>query len=278
MLEKYECVPVPLTGVYFWTIVGYRIMKKLILTCCIALFLTPPIRSQDEDAARKFFDDAVAAMGGSTFLNVTDMVSEGNYFMFNRSGESSPLIKFTDYTKFPDKSRFRLGDKKHLIELEVFNLETNEGWIQEGDLEPKAATPDDMRDFKNAVKHSLEMIFRSRYKDPNNKLFYLGPGDGRDITLEKVKLIDPENDEVTVYFNRLTKLPAKLEYVRVDQNGVRQHEVREFSQWHRIQDVNTSLRTDGYTNGRQSFQIHTVKIKFDNDLPDSLFSKPVPED
>jgi len=253
-------------------------MRKLILICCIALFLAPPIRSQEEDVARKFFDDAVEAMGGSAFLNVTDMVSEGNYFLFNRSGASSPLIKFTDYTKFPDKSRFRLGDKKRPLEIQVFNLETNEGWIKEGDLEPKEATPDDMRHFRNAVKHSLEMIFRSRYKDPNNKLFYLGPGDGRDFTLDKVMLIDPDNDEVTVYFNRRTKLPAKLEYVSVDQSGVRQREVREFSQWHWIQDVNTSLRTDGYTNSRQSFQIHTVKIKYDNDLPDNLFSKPVPED
>jgi hypothetical protein len=253
-------------------------MRKLILICCTAIFLTPSIRSQEEDVARKFFDDAVEAMGGSAFLNVTDMASEGNYFLFNRSGASSPLIKFTDHTKFPDKSRFRLGDKKNLIELQVFNLETNEGWIQEGDLEPKEATPDDIRDFKNAVKHSLEMIFRSRYKDPNNKLFYLGPGEGRDITLEKVKLIDPDNDEVTVYFNRLTKLPAKLEYVRVDQNGVRQRELREFSQWHWIQNVRTSLRTDGYTNSRQSFQIHIITIKYNNDLPDSLFSKPLLKD
>ena len=249
-------------------------MKKLFLIGCIALFSASSTRSQEGDVAKKFFDDAVEAMGGSAFLNVTDMFSEGNYFVFDRFGASSPLIKFTDYTRFPDKSRFQLGDKKNLIELDVFNLETNEGWIQEGKEEPKPATPDDMRDFKNTVKHSLEIIFRSRYKDPDNKLFYLGPGEGRDVTLEKVKLIDPENDEVTVYFDRLTKLPDKLEYTSLSKDGVRQREVVEFSQWHWIQDVRTSLRKDGYTNGRPSFQIHTVKMEYNNNLPDSLFSKP----
>lgn len=253
-------------------------MKKLILIFCISVLFVPILRSQEEDIARKFFDDAVEAMGGSAFLNVDDMASEGNYFVFDRYGASSPLVKFRDYTKLPDKSRFELGNKKNPMEISIFNLEKNEGWIQEGQEETEAATPDDMRDFRNAVKHSMEILFRTRYKDPDNKLFYLGPGDGRDITLDRVKLIDPENDEVTVYFNRMTKLPEKLEYKRVDQKGVRQREVREFSQWHWIQDVRTSLRTDGYTNGRQSFQIHIIKIEYNNDLPDTLFSKPVPKE
>jgi len=247
------------------------------MVCCISILFVPLLQSQEEDTARKFFDDAVEAMGGSAFLTVIDMASEGNYFVFNRYGASSPLIKFTDYTKFPDKSRYELGDKKNPLEISVFNLEENEGWIKEGQRETEAATPDDMRDFRNAVKHSLEILFRTRYKDPDNKLFYLGPGEGRDITLDRVKLIDPENDEITVYFNRLTKLPAKLEYKRVDAKGVRQREVREFSQWHWIQDVRTSLRTDGFSNGRKSFETHIITIEYNTELPDSLFSKPVPK-
>jgi len=29
------------------------------------------------------------------------------------------------------------------------------------------------------------------YKDPENKLFYLGPGEGSEVTFELVKLLDP---------------------------------------------------------------------------------------
>jgi hypothetical protein len=252
-------------------------MKKLLWICLVIVAIAAPLRSQDDGKAYAIFEDAVQAMGGDAFLNVRDMVSSGNYFAFDRFGASSPLIKFTDYTKLPDKSRYELGNKKNSLEITVFNLEKNEGWIVEGQKGTRAATPDEMRDFKDTVKHSLEIIFRTRYKDPQNKLFYLGPGDGREVNLDKVRLIDPDNDEVTVYFDRMSKLPQKIEFERRDQKGVRQRVVHEYSQWHWIQGVRASLRTDGYINGHLADQSHIVDIKFNNDLPDSLFAEPVPE-
>ncbi|MEJ2109463.1 MAG: hypothetical protein P8Z37_06030 [Acidobacteriota bacterium] len=96
------------------------------------------------------------------------------------------------------------------------------------------------------------------------------------MTLEKVKLIDPENDEVTIFFDRMSTLPAKIEFRTVNEDGVRQRVVYEFSQWHWIEGVRTTLRTDGFVNGREAFQSHTIEIKYNNDLPDSLFTKPAP--
>ena len=253
------------------------IMKKLIFACLVIAVLPLQLECQEENKALELFENAIEEMGGSTFMDVKDMVSNGNYFTFDRFGASSPLIKFTDYTKLPDKSRYELGNKKNQRDITVFNLETGEGWIREGQTETREATEEEMRDFRNTVKHSLELIFRTRYKDPENRLFYIGPGEGRDLNLEKVKLIDPENDEVSVYFNRMSHLPAKIEYTTKNSDGVRQHITQEFSQWHNIQGVLTSLRTDGYVNGRQTYQIHTIDIKYNNDLPDSTFSKPVPE-
>jgi len=251
-------------------------MIYVLRICLIALILPAAVYGQDEGKARRLFDEAVEAMGGDTFLNVTDIVSSGNYFMFDRFGTSSPLIKFKDQTKLPDKSRYELGNREKQLDITIFNLEKNEGWIMEGQNEPKEATPDELRDFRNVVKHSFELIFRTRYKDPKNKLFYLGPGEGRDVMLEKVKLIDPDNDEVTVYFDRMSKLPEKIEFRRLNADGVRQRVVYEYSQWHWIEGIQTSLRTDGYVNGRESFQSHIIDIAYNNDLPDSLFSKPVP--
>ena len=255
---------------------GYRKMRELIGICCFVLIFASPVRSQDGDKALSLFEDAVEAMGGEAFLNVRDMVSDGNYFIFNRDGASSPLIKFKDYTKLPDKSRHELGNKKKELEITVFNLGKNEGWILEGQKDTRDATPDEMRDFKNAVKHSIETIFRYRYKDPDTKKFYLGPGTGSDVTLEMVKLVDPENDEVTVYIDRITKLPVKIEFKNVTKKGVRQRVVNEFSNWHVIQGVNTPLRIDGYANGRRAFQQFIIHIEYNTNIPDSTFSKPVP--
>ena len=242
-----------------------------------ALVLVPGLARTQEDKAQKLFQAAIEAMGGDAFVKVTDMVSEGNLFYFDRDGNSSGLIKYFDWTKLPDKSRNELGNNKKSRDVVVFNLEKKEGWILEGQKDTREATPEEMEDFKNAVKHNLDSIFRFRYKDPSVKLFYLGPGDGPDVQFEVVRLLDPENDETNVYFDRTNRLPAKIEYSTVDKkSGVKVRNRDEFSQWHVIQGVKTSLRLDSYRNGRKSAQQFVLKIGFNNNLPDSFFGKPVP--
>jgi hypothetical protein len=247
-----------------------------LLLASLLLTVSETVPAQDEEKIQKLFRDAIEAMGGEKFLKVDDIVSEGNYFAFDREGNSSGLIKYNDYTKLPDKSRNELGNRKKERDVVVFNLETGEGWILEGQKETRAATPEEMKEFKNLVKHSFDLIFRTRYKDPANKLFYLGGGEGSDVHLDVVKLLDPENDEVTIYFDRLSKLPAKIEYRGLDKRGVQLRHVQEFSQWHVIQGIKTPLRTDSFVNGRKSAQFFVVKISYNNNLTDSFFSKPVP--
>ncbi len=250
--------------------------KRVCFGLILVLGATIMARGQDEEKIQKLFHAAIEKMGGQTFLDVKDMVSEGNYFLFDRDGNSSGLIKYNDYTKLPDKSRSELGNSKKSRDVQVFNLEKGEGWILEGQKDTRAATPEEMKEFKNAVKHSLDTIFRYRYKNPDNKLFYLGPGEGSDMTFEMVKLLDPDNDEVTIYFDRLSQLPGKLEYRSVDKRGVQLRTVVEFSQWHVIQGVNSPLRYDTSVNGRRSSQQFIVKITYNNNLTDDFFSKPVP--
>ena len=253
-------------------------MAKTIVLLIASMILAgnPWLRAQDEEKIQKLFQDAIQAMGGQTFLRVSDIVSEGNMFFFNAEGDSSGLIKYNDYTKLPDKSRNEVGNRKKERDIVVFNLSTNEGWILEGQKETKTATPEQMKEFKGMVKHSFDNIFRFRYKDPQNKLFYLGPGQGDDVQSEMVQLLDPDNDTVTIYFSRASRLPTKIEYKSLSKRGVQQRHVEEYSQWHEIQGVKMPLRIDSFVNGRKSSQLFPVKVTFNNNLPDSFFSKPEP--
>jgi hypothetical protein len=249
-------------------------MKKLTLFLVIVLSSVTIAQSQDEEKIQTLFKNAVDAMGADAYLKAVDMVSQGQRFYFNSSGESSGLVKFVDYTKFPDKSRFEQGNRKSDLDITIFNLEKNEGWIQEGQKEIREAKPDEMKEFRDSAKHSIDSICRFRYKDPTNKLFYLGPGEGHEVTLELVKLLDSDNDEVTIYFDRLTNLPTKIEYQNINDRGVRQRMVEEYSQWHVFQGIKTPLRIDGFVNGRRLFQHFILKVSYNNKLADSIFSKP----
>lgn len=250
-----------------------RVFQPVLFMGLLAVSLSPA-RGQDEEKAQKFFQDAIQTMGGDAYLNVKDMASEGNYFLYNSQGDSSGLIKYNDYSRLPDKSRFELGDRKKARDIIVFNLEKNEGWILEYPKDVRAATPQEMKDFQNDVKHSIDNIFHFRWKDPANKLFYLGPGEGNDVTLEMVQILDPDNDTVTVYFDRISKLPVKIEYQSVNKRGIHERNVQEFSQWHMVQGVNTPLRVDGYANRKQTFQSFIVRIEYNTNIPDSVFTKP----
>ena len=251
-------------------------MRTRFALAALALWGASVLRAQDEEKIKKLFEDAIGSMGGEAYLKVADIYTEGNYFLFDRDGNSSGLIKYNDWTKLPDKSRNELGNKKKLKDVTVFNLEKNEGWILEGQKDTRDAKPEEMKSFKDAVKHAIDNIFRARWKDPANKLFYLGPGEGRDVLLDQVQLLDPENDTVTIFFDRVKKLPAKIEYKDVSQRGVNQRHVEEYDQWHVISGVNVPLRVDNYVNGRKSSQLYVTNITFNNNMPDSLFSKPIP--
>jgi hypothetical protein len=248
--------------------------NKLILAGFV-LFFAVNVQAQDDEIIRKLFQDAIETMGGEAYLNVKDMMSEGQFFQFNRDGDNSGLIKYVDYTKLPDKSRHEVGNKRRDLEISVFNLEKNEGWILEGQKETREAKPEEMRNFRSVVKHNIDTIFHFRYKDPENRLFYMGPGEGKDVTLEIVKIIDPENDETIVYFDRISKLPVRIEYRDVNSRGVRVRLVDEYSQWFMVQGVNTPKRIDGYVNGRRSQQTFVFKVAYNTNIADSFFSKPV---
>jgi hypothetical protein len=250
---------------------------RIVLRIALAVFLCcAPARSQDEEKIKKLFEDAIAAMGGETYLGVKDMVTEANYFLFDRDGNSSGLIKYYDWTTLPNKSHNEIGNKKKLRDVTVFDLDKNVGWILEGQKDTRDATPEEMKSFKKAVNHALDNIMRTRWKDPTNKLFYLGPGEGRDLQLDQVQLIDPENDTVTIFFDRIKKLPAKIEYKDVSNRGVQLRQVDEFDQWHMIQGVNTPMRQDGFSNGRKRSQLFITSILYNTNIPDSTYTKPVP--
>src|SRR5512144_470922 len=101
--------------------------SRILLSLGLVLWFAPLGYSQDEEKIAQLFNDAIRQMGGDAYLKVTDMVSEGNYFMFDNEGNSSGLIKYNDYTKLPDKSRFELGNRKKERDVTVFNLQKNEG-------------------------------------------------------------------------------------------------------------------------------------------------------
>jgi hypothetical protein len=79
---------------------------------------------------------------------------------------------------------------------------------------------------------------------------------------------------VTVFFNRQSHLPTKLESQIVDKFGIKHKEEVEFFTWHSIQDVLTPLRVDVSVDGQVTQQRFVEKLAYNVDIPEDYFLEP----
>jgi hypothetical protein len=252
---------------------------KSVLVLSVLMFLPSLYAqkgSQDKSGEKKALEAierCVKALGGTAFLQVKDMKSSGKYYQF-RKGENTLPIMYQDYTRLPDKSRYETGKGKNR-DASVFDLAARKGWILEAGKGVREANKEEIDSFKKAVKHAIENVLRTRYKEPGVKLFYFGP---EQVTSKKraeaVQLLDEENDEVTIYIDLSNNLPLKLEYTEALPDGRKLKIEEEYSNWHSIQGVMTPLRIDTFADGNQASQRFIEKISYNNNFPDSLFGKP----
>ncbi|HEV8132574.1 MAG TPA: hypothetical protein VGQ81_15115 [Acidobacteriota bacterium] len=238
----------------------------------------PSDKETAQQRARAVIERSIAAMGGDRFRQVREIQSKGHFFLF-KDGQTAGLAKYIDYTRLPDKSRNQTGEGKNK-EIAIFDLSANKGWHQEGKSIIKEATPDEVRQFRQTVRHAWENLLRGRLDEPGMTFFYYG---SEDITgkgeVEAVEMIDAENDSVLFYCDLKTHLPTRMEYTSVDRRGEKHKEATEFYNWHLVQGVMTPHRQDNFSDGQSSSQLFIDEITYNPKpaLSDALFSKPVPE-
>lgn len=228
----------------------------------------------NEEIAMRTVDEAIEVMGGQAYLDVDRIKSSGRYFWFNRGRKY--FQRYEDWTVMAPvvKSRVRLGKDKQEY-LEIVNLEVNKGWKRESEKFIEYFTEEDLAQFRRAVRHDLDYLFRERLSEEGMSLFYYGrddiSGGGK---YDAVEFVDAMSDSIVVYFNLDDSRPARTEYHSVDENGVRHKKEQEFYNWHEFQGISVPLRIDTYTDGELSSQRFIEEILFNEQFPETLFLRP----
>ncbi len=254
-----------------------------ILACSVILHAQDSSKkSSDKDAAqqkaRTVIEKSVEAMGGERFRQVREMQSKGNYYIF-KDGQTAGLAKYIDHTRLPDKSRNQLGEGKNK-EVSIFDLSANKGWRMEGKSVIKEAKPEEVKQFRQTVRHAIENLLRGRLNEPGMSFFYYGSDEisGKG-DVEAVEMIDSENDTVVIYFDQKTHLPARMEYVTIDPRGNKHKDATEFYVWLPIEGIMTPMRFDNYSDGQLVSQMFVKEMIYNPKppIPDSYFAQPVAE-
>ena len=229
-------------------------------------FLMP---EQSAAKAKDLINQAIEALGGSTYLNLRDATCTGRLGTFDHSGELTGFGHFIDYTIPPFKERQENLPKRNIIE--VYN--GSKGW--ELDRGGVAEAPQaDLMDFQEGVKKDLDNILRHRIHEPDMTFRYGGPDIIDGWKADWVELVDSENRTIRIAFASNTHLPVrKTVDTRDAKTRMKTQEIEYYSNYHPLGGIQTAFQLTRERNGIKIFQAFFDKCDYNTNLADSLFTK-----
>ena len=254
-------------------------VSRLLLGVSVVLSLHVHLMAQDHPKAREVVEAAIEAMGGESYLQVTNSHSQGLYYGFDEEERTRTFTRFQDWTVYePIKWRFQLGKGEKRRKVTIYNLEIEKGWTLEGQAHVEEIPWEAIQRFRIHAGQDMDVLFRTRLDEEGMHLYYYGPqevaGSGE---YEAVEFLDASNSAVVIFFDPQTHLPSKWETHRTNKLGVRQKHEQEFYNWHTIQGVHTPLRHDSFVDGKKTNQRELEAISFNVDIPPGHFLEPKPK-
>jgi hypothetical protein len=247
----------------------------------LALAQSAPTKA--EIRAKKVIDDALAALGGNTFLTMTDRIESGraySYYHEQISGFSIAKIYTRYLTVAPSKSGEELGQKEKEVfgkteDTSVLFLE-NAGW----DISwrgSKQMEQDRFDRYRESTLRNVLYIFRQRLQEPGMIFESQGSDAIENLPVDIVDITDSQNRVVRVQFHQSTKLPVRQIYKR--KNAVtkeQDEEVTLFARYFDAGGVQWPHQIRRERNGDKTYEIFSESVKINKDLADNFFTVPEP--
>ncbi len=238
---------------------------------------------QAESRGRKAIDDAVAALGGNTFLTMEDRTEAGRAYSYYRD-EISGLSVAKIYTRYgvvqPNKSGSELGQR----EKEVFGKDedTSVLFLEDKGWEiswrgSKEMEPDRFERYKETTLRNVLYILRQRLNEPG-MIFELQGSDVVDnLPVDIVDITDSEDRVLQVHFHQSTKLPVRQIYKRKNPVTKEQdEEVTLFGRYLEVGGVQWPRQIRRERNGEKVYEIFAESVKINSSLSGDLFAEPDP--
>jgi len=259
-----------------------KLARLFILSAIALLFCPNQAISQTEkpandEKAQSIVKKAVQAMGGDRYLGVKTVIGRG-FFTNYKDGISGLPTRFVDYIVYPDKERTEfIGGGARLVQTN----DRDKGWIfDSAAITLKDQTAEQLADFRQTVRTSLENLLRGTWQTQGAKLSYVGrreAGVGR--RNETVRLTYPDGFWIEYEFTATDGMPAKILYQRKHKKPDTD-EVDELAEEDRlykpvtIDGVVALYVNDHFINGLQSSRTNYESVEFNKPIADSLFTKP----
>jgi hypothetical protein len=226
-----------------------------------------PSAAANQAKASQIISAAVQTLGGEKWLHLRTVRSEGSTASFYQGAPTGQVQDVTVTTELPQKQRFDFGKKGEVVQI------YSGGKVQEitykGVKElPKAKAAD----YRRWRDHSLGCMLREWYGRPGTILLYDGPATVERHMAEKVTLIGPENQAVTVEISTETHLPLRLSFQWRDPRfSDKSVSTVEFDNYEHIDGFAVPFTVTRTVNGETVWQRFLNKIEYNPRLPKDTF-------
>ncbi|HEV2202733.1 MAG TPA: hypothetical protein VGR73_23185 [Bryobacteraceae bacterium] len=253
------------------------------VVCSAPLFAQPAGLTASDLRARKVIDDAIAALGGDTFLNMEDRVEAGRAYSFYND-ELSGLSIAKIYTRYLTVAPGRTGQDLAVRERQAFGKNEDTATVLREDgaatvnwRGAKELPAEQFERYRDTTLRNILYILRIRLHEPGLLIESRGADVVDHLPVEVVDITDSENRVVTVYFHQSTKLPMKQQFSwRDPKTHDRNDEVTRFARYRETNGIQWPQEITRERNGDKIYQIFADSVAFNQNLTDDLFDTSAP--
>lgn len=224
--------------------------------------------------ARAILEQMIQAMGGEAFLNFRDMSQQGRTAGFYQGRPSGTSTAYWLFWKWPDMERVEFTKQRDVVY--IHNAD------KAYEVTYKGTRPEDPEDHKNYLRnhdYALQVVLRRWLKQPGTVLFYNGTGIADQKQVDKVTLLNDQNQSVTLSIDTFTHLLVRKSYQwREPDTRYLNEEAEVYGNYHVVQGIQTPRSLVSLHNGEVNRQRFIESTSYNTELPDSLFQATVTYD
>ena len=245
--------------------------------------------------ARALLDQAIEALGGRAYTTYATRSEEGRSYSLYHGQTRGAGVLYRRFFRYADKDRVEVALEKGIGVYDLIpfpipvpegktNKKTDIAIIHNGDkgfqVSYKGTEPEDTKDTRDYIRRrerSLEWVIRKWIREPGVALFYDGTAIAAANMADKVTITNSQNQSVTLFLDSITHLPVKKAYSWRDASDRQQNlEEEVYDNYKSVQGVMTPYTFSRYYNGDLVFERFLNKIKYNDELADTLFEAAAP--
>jgi hypothetical protein len=231
------------------------------------------VQATDPNAqkARALLDHMIQTLGGNAYLTIQDMEQDGRVYGFYHGESEGTGVLFWRFWRWPDKERVELTKQRDWVV--IYNGDKGYDRTFRGTTSVDAKELDD---YVRRRHYSLAEVLRVWLKDPATIVFYGGPAFAEQKAAEKITVLNPQNESVDIFIDSISHLPVKESFTwRDPETRDRYEESEGWDAYRNVQGIMTPFRTTRYKEGEMVSQRFINNVKYNQNLPDSMFEAQV---